>query len=1003
MNLNFISSATLFEATKATIEKIDVKNLDEKNLVIVPDSFSMQAESLIFDVLNVKSTFNIAVVGISRLASKILREHNISVDRISGLSEILYTYKAVKENEKNFLYFKNYGIDFCVKVLQILKQFKSCFVKVEDITDVEDKVLSMKMHDLKLIYSSYLKFLEDKFDLSKLLVFFLEKSEFLDLKNYNLFFVNFDSFSTEIFDFICNLAEKVKSVYISIAKPLSLGNAYIYEEDTAKKMFNLAVKNKLNIKVEEKKPNLKKAQEAVIKNVFSVTKEKCEEDFFANIVTSNKESEIEFVAKLIRYKIFEGERYKNFSLAIPSEDYFKDIENIFAKYQIPVYMDYTLSLRDISVTNFFLKIYKIALGGINKNELEYLLSSPFLNISEREEKLKKVDYYDIENYQDYLKLDNSLEEIARLINDISKVDTTIDFCLLGQKILNLMQLNLENFLKNITNLQKKSENEQAVSLITKILEEINMFDLQEHMNLKDFIFLLETVFKSVKVETVPSYIDAVYVGDATKSYFEDVPYLFVLGTTSGNLPKTEKDCGIITDEDLGKLKFVVEPEIRVINRRNRLKLFEVLQHATKKLFVLTPIGTEQKKSSFVEDLIETFGKKSVVNASSFEKFDRADLKEEEMNKLLLFNLGAKDVAEKNFKKIEKNLNKNYKNSVNSVVGQEIFQFNYENLNNKPILKKISASKLERYFCCPFKFFVSHLIDVKEKEYAKEDKRKIGILKHELAKLFIEKFGNIKTIDDSQIEGFLKDNFLNSAKKVFEEVTLKNRVFMHILRNETFNMLSNFVYEQKMSEFTPKYLEKFVSGKIGSLDFSGIIDRVDVFDNYFRIIDYKTGQTGSILKELYYGKKLQLFLYGNIMKNIEKKECVGVYYFDCKNKFKKKNVSTKLLDGLTLKDNDVVFATDYRLADEGVKSDLIGASKKKKAGEDGFLFKYGNFANSFDKYFDYAVKVSEGAIKEIEEGYIMPKPLENECERCQFKAICKNFKSETRSMRKVDED
>ena len=103
MKINLISGCTLYEATKNTIKEIDFKNMDEQNLVVVPDAFSMQAESLIFDVLDIKSTFNISVVGISRLASKILRDNNIFYDRISGLEEILYTYKAVKNNEENFI------------------------------------------------------------------------------------------------------------------------------------------------------------------------------------------------------------------------------------------------------------------------------------------------------------------------------------------------------------------------------------------------------------------------------------------------------------------------------------------------------------------------------------------------------------------------------------------------------------------------------------------------------------------------------------------------------------------------------------------------------------------------------------------------------------------------------------------------------------------------------------------------------------------------------------
>ena len=219
MNMKFISSITLYEATREVLKEIDYKNLKEKNLVVVPDSFSMQAESLVFDVLGIKATFNISVVGISRLASKLLREHNIPFERISGLDEILFTFEAIKKDK--FSYFKNYGIEFAINILEILKEFANCEIEPEDIKECDDVVLSKKMKDLRLIYEEYLNLLKDKLDLTKLLDFFLDKSEFFDLKNYNLYFVNFDSFSKKIFSFICALSSKVKSVTIGVAKPTS--------------------------------------------------------------------------------------------------------------------------------------------------------------------------------------------------------------------------------------------------------------------------------------------------------------------------------------------------------------------------------------------------------------------------------------------------------------------------------------------------------------------------------------------------------------------------------------------------------------------------------------------------------------------------------------------------------------------------------------------------------------------------------------------------------------
>ena len=126
MEIKLVTGATTYEACVNTIKQIDYSDLDMTNLVVVPDSFSMQAENLIFEVLDTQSVFNIEVVGISRLASKILRNNNVAFERISGLEEIFCIFKVIKENENKFKYFHKCGVDYCVKILQVVKQFKAC-------------------------------------------------------------------------------------------------------------------------------------------------------------------------------------------------------------------------------------------------------------------------------------------------------------------------------------------------------------------------------------------------------------------------------------------------------------------------------------------------------------------------------------------------------------------------------------------------------------------------------------------------------------------------------------------------------------------------------------------------------------------------------------------------------------------------------------------------------------------------------------------------------------
>ena len=76
-----------------------------------------------------------------------------------------------------------------------------------------------------------------------------------------------------------------------------------------------------------------------MRGVYSYSKVNCVNDGFYNLYSaSNISEEVESVAKLIRYKVFCGEKYKNIQIAVGGLDrYAMQIENIFDKYQIKLF------------------------------------------------------------------------------------------------------------------------------------------------------------------------------------------------------------------------------------------------------------------------------------------------------------------------------------------------------------------------------------------------------------------------------------------------------------------------------------------------------------------------------------------------------------------------------------------------------------------------------------------------------------------------------------------
>ena len=1014
MKIKLIAGETNFQASKNALKQIDISDMTKQNLVVVPDRFSMQAENLVFDTLNIKSSLNIEIVGISRLATKILRSNKIEFKRISSLEEVFAIYESIRELEGDFEYFKKCNLDFCVKILQVIKQFKSCKIRPEQIKSTGETLLDLKMSDLKKIFIKYEEKLNEKLDLSKVLDFFIEKSDKeLDLSNINLFFINFDSFTTEINSFVCRLAGLVNETYISYSRPISQANAFVYEDDIFRKTVAFAKEYSVSVETKIFPPALKNEQLLMTKNLFATSVEEAKSDFFVNVVAKNKNDEVEFVAKQINYEIHHGKRFRDFAIVVPNENYFDTIKNAFEKFDIACYCDDAKTLSQTILGRFFLKLLRISKVGFNKTNLKFLAGNFLFGFENSEQILSEIDRLNLDSLDVFLKEFPNFKECFALIASLSNCKKVCDFEISFSLIFEKIKNNYEKTLKNLEKsdfFKEQSENAQAKDLLFKVLDKLSEISGDKEIDIDDFENLFKLSLDSVKVETIPSFVDAVFVGDATESYFEDVDTMFVLGATANNLPKCQSDTGIIDDEDIKNLRlhFALEPEIKTLNRRNRLKLFEVLIHAQNKLYVCTPIcedGGKAERASFVNDLLVLFGNNK-KSTDSFENIEHGETAGR-FDRLLYFLGNRKNLlnAYSQLKGDEK-LPVRYQGSLQSLLSENVFRRDrVESIKGDYFPKNhFSASQLETYFACPFKHFVRYGLRLNEKEDIEPDKRQFGIFQHALLQKFVsEKNEHISEIKDSEINEFVDKNLLEIAGQIYDKRILQRKYFLNYLKNESKIILKNIKKEQKNSNFKPILLEDKISDKFfNDKTLVGYVDRVDKCGKYFRILDYKTGNVDNIKKDLFYGKKLQLFLYAGCERKKLGLELSGVYYFDCATKYSKYGQKSTLLKGMSLKDDEIILNSDSRLEEENFKSDILGMSKKKSPKEGEFSFKYGMAEESFEKFLTYSKLVSKNAISEIEDGFVLDKPLFGECEKCPYVSICAHgVKDGFRHMQKVD--
>lgn len=998
MKIEIVTGGTIYEAGVNTIKQIDCHDLAYQNLVVVPDAFSMQAEELIFDCLGIKTAFNIKVVGISKLAGTILRESGVQFERVSGIEEVFNIYKAVKMCEDKFTYFGKCDIEFCQKILQIIKQFKSCKIKPDDIKPVKNELLDSKMTDLKMVYECYESFLGDKLDLSKLLDFSAQNaSKVASLKNTNLFFANFDSFSVDIFSFILKLAGSVNRICVGYAEPITQNNAYIYEDDIMKKVTAMSKEYGVNAQEVFVPTKLDGPRRVMAENLFAFNVEKGKDDFFLNLLTNDRQEEIEYVASYIRHSVFSGARFKDFAVAIADAAYYDRIREVFSKYGIVSYTDDAVNLSQTILGRFLVKMLEIAKLGFNRPTLEFFASNKLL-FGKDETALHEISYRQIDNEKKFLEKFPQYAQIVGLVTSLKLCKKIEDYKVTLLDIIAFVKekyLNLINEIDQDFEFKKASENEQSLDLVTQVIEKLAELGKGEEFSLADFEGLFMLALESVKVETIPSYIDAVFVGDVSSSYFADVRCLFVLGANAKAMPKFRADTGIIDDEDIAKLRlnFTIEPEIKVLNRRSRLKLFECLQHATEKLIVCCPATSEDKQvAQFVYDLRTMFGE-NVLTTQDLERFDNIKLAGYDKFEMLLQLVGCKSNLVDAYTRLYANgtLPVEFEGALKAIVkdlpkGKSLKEI--ENNDMKKLLRNhISASQLETYFACPFRHFVQYGLKVKENESIKPDKRMFGSFEHRLLELFVSNT-DIKNAKIEDVVKFLDKNLINIAKEIYDEEILAQKYFVKYLKNESMIILRNALHEAKHSAFKPTYFEEKIYQKFDDTFFTGSVDRIDVYKNYFRILDYKTGAQAKIKDSLFCGKKLQLFLYAKCIKEKLNLDCAGVFYFNCQTKYQNSGTSSRLLQGLIKKDDDVALATDDRLNVYGFKSDIIGLTLQKDDKKDFSFTDRGKITETnLDRRLDYAEKIASLGYEEIKSGYIEPKPLEGVCEYCPYRAIC----------------
>lgn len=885
-----------------------IKTGKRKIYIITPEQFSFTAEKKLLDSIDTPSVISAEVLTFNRMAYRIMKEVGSSRNKnlsSSGKSMIIYNILSEQKNNLKFIGKSSENVDL---IGTQITEFKKHGITVDNLKNVvkntESQYLKAKINDMLNVYEKYTEEISNEYiDENDSLSILTEMLDLVhDFDDTDIYIDEFVGFTHQEYEILRKLLTKANEVNITVCTDdTNLSNnpdadIFYSNKTTLDKIYYIAKQEK--VKVEKpifladiyrfKTKELKHLEE----NIYAFPYRKYEENI-QNIeifLAKNQYSEIENVAKnIVKLVRDEGLRFNDISVITKDlEEYANLCKAIFAKYQIPVFIDEKKDLSQNILVKYMLAVLNIfAKNWTTDSVLEYIKTGLVQGIEED-------DVYAIENYAlrwgikgskwyqgDWTFYDEDEEEqkkilhirqkivgaLLRFKNDLTNLKdvNTMSKAMYQFLIENGIDVSMENKIKELEDLgeiEKAKEYETSYKLIMELLDEVVMVLGDKKVSFEKYADLLKIGLGNTGLGKIPGTQDQVIVGDVDRSRSHKVRAVFIIGLNDGLFPSVNKNEGFFNDKDREILKEngteLAKGTLEKLYDDN-FNIYKAFSTAEEKLFLsyassdlegksLRPsilvnrvkkIFPELKESSDVTEKIYDI----VTEESTFEELldrlrDFRDGKEIEPVWFYLYNYYNNSPVWK--EKLEKSLK-----ALNfSVEPDTIDKSIVEKLYGDTL--KTSVSRLEQYQSCPFSYYLKYGLNLSEREEFKIQAIDTGTFMHDVIDSFFDKLQerkvNVKEVAEEEIQEIVDeiiDEKLGLKKNYIFTSIPKYRVLANRLRKVIKKSIMYIVDSLKYSDFSVMGHEmEFKNGKEypaiqitldngKKVEITGKIDRIDI--------------------------------------------------------------------------------------------------------------------------------------------------------------------------------
>ncbi len=536
---------------------------------------------------------------------------------------------------------------------------------------------------------------------------------------------------------------------------------------------------------------------------------------------------------------------------------------------------------------------------------------------------------------------------------------------------------------------------------------------------EQFMDMFRISCETTTVGRIPQMLDEVTFGAADRIRPSRPKVAFILGAKQGVFPKLPENSSLLGNSDR---RILIDNGLEIRNKT----IFQTVEESqlvyaslccpSERLFIsysqVDSSGSSGEPSGFFTLLKDSLSSEKCFFEPS-EMLEESNLPEtEETAFRVLCSLGSNDKAAADTLKgalfDNKGIEERYERMKNVSVTAE------QKLSEETAKKffgddiRLSATSFDVFHACHFRYFCKYALNTGIIQPAKLNVMQRGTIIHYV----IEQFCNahmkdIATVTKEQIEEetdkYIKEYFSKVRGSNFI-LNARIKFLVDKIAEGTVEVLERIVADFAQSGFRPERCEvsintkekngiipvvEFPFGTNSKFSFTGSIDRLDTFNSYVRIVDYKTGTKNFSMKDTLYGLNLQMLLYlycvirGN-NPDYKGKKPAGILYFPSKKDLKKEGL---IMNGL-INDAEIVREAMEK-ENQGKHVPVYKLTKDNKP--------YKNNSShiserAFGVIFDFIEKKAAEMGETLHRGDISVNPVgnnenDNACKYCDYKSVC----------------